>query len=120
MPSYDKLKERFISACQMRHNVDYGNKASVQEYNKGMNICRKVMQQIDTQHPEQLEDFLRLLNHPDAEIRYMCAFCSLEVAHLSNEQEHHALEKVAEYFDTRFSPMTMAEWYAKWNTSKRR
>lgn len=105
MLSYDKFGGRFINACQMRYDVDYGNKASVRRYNKGMSICRKVMKQIDIDFSDMLEDFTKLLSSQDSEVRYMSAFCLLEIAHPSVEQEQQALERVCEFFDIKWRAM---------------
>lgn len=120
MRSYEKLKERFVYGCRMRQDVDYADKASVRKYNRGMDICRKVMKQIDTDYPDKLDDFSGFLESPETEIRYMCAFCLAEIAHLSQEQEQRTLEKVAEYFDTQFSLLTMPRWLEEYKNRRKK
>ena len=99
IPFYEDLINRFIYGVEKTKNVDYADKNSVKNNNKGVAEYRNAAQQIGELYPEYIENFSILLKSDDIKIRLCCAICMVELMTCSIEQMHRAFLVVEEYYN---------------------
>lgn len=101
MKSFEELMEIFVSNA-IRHSekyVDYGDKKSVREYNKCLERLGKAAEKIDEYYPERKQEFFKLLESDNWDIKRACAHSILECTHYTSQEEEMALGVLHYYAD---------------------
>lgn len=68
MKTFEDSIQLILEDIERRKTVDYGNKASVRQYNAAYDRIANNMRHIETNYPNRKDDFLEFMYHEDASI----------------------------------------------------
>ena len=98
--SYDILLRQFIDGVKLTENIDYSDKKSVRQNNRGHDKYRDAAAKISKYFPEKIDDFSAMLTSDDSEIRICCAVCLIELINCSKEQADLARSVIIHHVQT--------------------
>ena len=84
-PKYERVFQKFIDGVIATIDVKYEDPKSVRKNNRGVDQYRAAAKTIADTFPDRIIEFAELLDHPEKEIRYVCALCLIEIMLVSNE-----------------------------------
>ena len=82
---YERFFQKFIDGVTATIDVKYEDPKSVRKNNRGVDKYRAAAKTIADTFPDRIIEFAELLDHPEEEIRYVCALCLIEIMLVSDE-----------------------------------
>lgn len=114
---YENILQKFIDGVTATIGVKYEDPKSVRRNNRGVDKYKAAAKTIADTFPDKIINFAELLDHPEGEIRYVCALCLIEIMSVADENiKSKAISVIRErYFGLqhRFDRSRIEWWSSK-------
>lgn len=91
---YPFYLNQFIANVSLTEHIDYASKTSVRQNNRAVDEYRKAAYMIGKEFPEKMDDFARLLENDNAEVRICCAVCIVELMPADPTTKTKAIQQI--------------------------